>query len=196
MASQFIPVRSGTGLMVSRPNAASIQVDSADSYKAKYNANGTIKKLLNEDEMFVEVALTNAQIKALRATPVAVIPAQGAGKVIVVTSCTVFLKYGGTNAFTAQNSDNNLVLRRKDTSGCVLFQGLTQAFMQATASGVAQLQTITGGSPATVFDSKTQSDNQAIVAHNGSAGEISGNAAGDNTLLLKIGYRVYDVTGW
>ena len=43
MASQYIPVRSGTALMIQRANAVSIQMDSADAKLKVKDSAGTLR---------------------------------------------------------------------------------------------------------------------------------------------------------
>lgn len=45
MASQYIPVRSGTGYMIGRSNAASVQIDSGDGYQPKFVQDSTVTTL-------------------------------------------------------------------------------------------------------------------------------------------------------
>lgn len=136
----------------------------------------------------VQVTLTNAQIKAIRATPVTLVAAPGAGKYIQPISCTVELVYGGTNAFTAAANDN-LSLKWKDGSGGILWSGAVQAFVQATNSAFSPF--VPGAAVgATLNQAKANVDNQPLVMHNQTAGEIAGNAAGDNTMRVNLHYSI------
>jgi hypothetical protein len=45
MASQYIPRRSGTALMIQRQNAASIQIDSADETLKYMDGDGVVRKI-------------------------------------------------------------------------------------------------------------------------------------------------------
>lgn len=133
--------------------------------------------------------LTNAQVKALHGTPKAIVAAPGTGNVLVPISAEVFLKYGGTNAFTSAAAS---VLAVKRTGGADLLVGGTQAFLQGTASGVQAL------TPATApADSKTLSDNIALQVWNNNASEIAGNAGLDNTLRVVLRYSIDSApAGW
>ncbi len=136
----------------------------------------------------VTLVLTNAQIKALRATPLTIVQAPGAGKVILPVMAYVGLVYGGTNAFTGAANDN-LSLKLKDGNGAVLMSGAVQAFIQATNSAISQM--VPGAAVgSTVNVSKANGDNQPLVLHNQTAGEIAGNAAGDNTMLVTVFYAI------
>lgn len=136
----------------------------------------------------VQLSLTNAQIKALRATPITLVAAPGAGKFILPIACFVELVYGGTNAFTGAANDN-LSLKWKDGSGALLMSGGVQAFIQATASAFSMM--VPGAAVgSTINAAKSVVDNQALVIHNQTAGEIAGNAAADNTMNVTLQYAI------
>lgn len=135
----------------------------------------------------VSLALTNAQIKALKATPITIVAAPGVGSVIVPIDCQVYLLYG-TSAFTANASDNNVTIKR--VGGSTLLTGCAQAFVQATSSGVCKL--VPGS--ASIADTKLLSDNIALQVANAGAAEIAGNAGNDNTMIVKLTYRVDSLT--
>lgn len=135
------------------------------------------------------LTLTNAQIKAMHATPITLVAAAGAGKVIVPIACHVYLKYGGTNAFTSAAAS---VLAVKRAGGADLFVGGPQAFVQATASTVNSL-----AASATTSDAKTVADNVALQVWNNNASEIAGNNALDNSMSVVLTYRVDSApAGW
>jgi hypothetical protein len=138
--------------------------------------------------------LTNAQIKALRATPVQIVAAPGAGFVISPDWAFAFLKYGGTNAFTGAANDN-LSIKLKDGSGAILLSGGVQAWVQATNSALSQFVpgTAVGATPNIA---KSVADNMALVVHNQTAGEIAGNAAADNLIRVVVGYSVLPANSW
>jgi hypothetical protein len=154
----------------------------AQKFKGKVNV-----ALLSQgasDLRWADVALTNADIKALRATPKALVPAPGTGKVIEFLSAVLMLK-AGTNVLT--ESTANLAIRYKDGAGVQVSQTIeTTGFIDQAADqityGVQKLDPITA---------RTACENQPLVLHNLGAAEIAGNAANDATMKVKIGYRVH-----
>jgi hypothetical protein len=64
MASQYIPVRSGTALMIARANAVSIQMDSADATLKVMDSAGTVRSVVSEDQAqtLTNKTLTNPTI--------------------------------------------------------------------------------------------------------------------------------------
>jgi hypothetical protein len=176
---------SGTGVGVANPG--SIYVDTTNGF-AHQNCGTLASPTWVMLPATVRVPLTNAQIKAIRATPITAVAAQGAGRIIWPMACYVGLVYGGTNAFTAAANDN-LSLKLKDGSGAALMSGAVQAFVQATTSAISQMVpgTAVGATPNIT---KANGDNQPLVIHNQTAGEIAGNAAADNTMVLAITFVV------
>lgn len=137
----------------------------------------------------VTLPLTNAQLKAAHATPVTIVAAPGAGKVLVPIAANIYLKYGGTNAFTAAAGN---VLAVKRAGGADILVGGPQAFVQATASTVNTMADV-----ATFSDAKTVADNVALQFWNNNASEIAGNNALDNTMSVVLTYRVDSApAGW
>lgn len=141
----------------------------------------------------VQIPLSNAQVKALRASPQQLVAAPGAGKVLIPVQCIVYMKYGGTNAFTA-NSGKNLSVQ--PVGGNAILNGAGQAFLQATASGYSEM-TFAPAAGTDLTNSKTFADNVALQIANTGASEIAGNAANDNSLLVVLSYRVDTApVGW
>jgi hypothetical protein len=137
-------------------------------------------------------SLTNAQVKALRATPQTLVAAQGPGTVIEPVSLWLFFDY--TAAYT--ESDDNLKLRYTDGSGTDLFGSIeATGFVDATADTAIYANNIGNGSLAQGSAlAKTACDNQPVVLHNAGDGEYgAGNAA--NLIRYKIAYRVL-AAGW
>lgn len=133
----------------------------------------------------VEVSLTSAQVKAVRATPITLVPAPGVGKVLEFMSASLFLDYGGTNVFT--ESTANLAIKYTDGSGVAVSQTIeSTGFIDQSAD------TLTNARPALdAIVAKSGAENKALVLHNIGAGEIAGNAANDNVLRVRIAYRTH-----
>ena len=133
--------------------------------------------------------MTNAQAKSFRATPVTIVAAQGAGKLIVPIACTISLVYGGTNAFVQGGAGDNFSLKLKDGSGAVLMSGGIGAFTQNTTSAFSvMVPGLAAGSSSNI--TKANGDNQPLVVHNQAAAELTGNAAADNTFVLNLIYTI------
>lgn len=137
---------------------------------------------------YAEVALTNAEIKALRASPKTLVAAPGAGKVLEFVSAILFLDYG-SNALT--ESTDNLAIRLTDGTGTIVSQAIEAGgFIDATAD------TMTNALPKIdAASAKSACENRAMVLHNTGDGEFGGNAGADTTMRVKVAYRVHS-TGW
>lgn len=136
----------------------------------------------------IETVISSALVKTLRATPQTVIPAPGAGKFLSFDSGVAVLLYGGTNAFTGAQ---NLALKNISGSGTTVSGAITGAgFVDQTSSMAQPIVPVAGA-----IYSKANIDNQVIVIHNTGAAEITGNAAGDNKLLIKLYYTTW-TPGW
>jgi len=133
---------------------------------------------------YTTVAVTNAQLKALRATPKELVAAPGAGKVLEFVSGLIFMDYG-TNALT--ETADNLVVRFENTTGAIVSQTIEMTgFIDQTADMV------TGILPKVdPIVTSAGSANKALVLHNSGDGEFGGNAAADTVLSVKIAYRVH-----
>lgn len=127
--------------------------------------------------------LTNAQIKALRATPFELVPGI-AGKLITFVSAQLQLNYGGTNVFT--ESAANFVVRYTNTTGAIVSQvientGFIDQSANTVTNGLGKIDSIV---------TKAASQGQGLFLHNNGAGEIAGNAAADNTLSIAVSFIV------
>lgn len=135
---------------------------------------------------YASVAITNAEIKALRATPKTLVAAPGANKFLEFVSA-VLVNSGGSNALT--ESAANLAVKLNDGSGAAVSQAIeATGFIDQTAktltNALAKIDAIVASASAA---------NKALVLHNTGAGEYAGNAAADVTLTVLVAYRVHSV---
>lgn len=129
-------------------------------------------------------SLTNAQMLALRATPVSAVDAPGAGFYHEVLSFQMFFDY--TGAYT--ESDDNIGLLW-GTAGTAAATIESTGFVDATAD------TASAAVVAAVSNlAKTAIDNKALVIHNTGSGELGGGNAA-NVMNYAIFYRTIPL-GW
>jgi len=131
-------------------------------------------------------SLTNAQIKALVATPIMILAAPGSGKMYYIFSAIGKLNYGGTNVFTAANGQTiSLSYSTNNTITSLLASAqITQSSNQILATQPLISQTSTTYS---LFS------NQAIYIINPTAFEITGNAANNNTVAYSVSYQILTI---
>lgn len=129
------------------------------------------------------VTLTNAQIKALRATPITIVAAPGSGKMVQLVGWVIINNWG-TNALT--ESTANLALKFTDGSWVQVSQTVeSTGFVDQTDA------TLTSIFPKIdAIATEAAATNAPLVIHNLWAGEFAGNAANDVTLTVKVLYRV------
>lgn len=217
MPTQNIAKYSGTTTppMDNSGIAAGIRYDTADGF-LKYDDSGTARVLVDTAKtqtisgtktftgatsftttptftgdgglQYAEVSLTNAEIKALRATPKTIVAAPAAGKV-VVPAFGIIVLIAGTNVLT--ESTANLALKYTDGSGTQISETVeATGFIDQAASTMTTVRIKQDGIVA-----KTAADAKAVVLHNLGAGEYGGNAAADATLKVKLWYSIAS-PGW
>jgi predicted RecA/RadA family phage recombinase len=135
---------------------------------------------------YTSVAITNAEIKALRATPKTLVAAPGANKFLEFVSA-VLVNSGGTNALT--ESTDNLAVKLNDGSGAQVSQTIeATGWLDQTAktltNALAKIDAIVASASGA---------NKALVLHNTGDGEWAGNAAADVTFTVNLVYRVHSV---
>lgn len=131
--------------------------------------------------------LTSAQIKSLNATPIEVIAAPGADKILVLVSLQGRFNYGGSNVFVAAVNQTIVLTYNAD----ITFAYTAVANATITASGNKYINgsytTLPTGYDAGVLD------NQPFLFWQASATEISGNAANNNDIDFYLTYYVADL---
>lgn len=175
------------------PNAIDVGFDStALKYK---DVNGTVQQIVKASDTdpfsavdgavrFVEVTLTNAQIKAVRATPVQLVAAPGAGKVLKFIGAWLKL-VAGANVLTETAA--NLGIKYTDGAGVQVNETVEcTGFIDQAADTATEARPKLDPIVATVAGAI----NKALVLHNLGAGEFAGNAAADATLKVKVWYSV------
>lgn len=122
------------------------------------------------------VTLTNAEVKALNATPITVLAAQGAGNYVNLIAGYARMNYGGNDAFTG-------------TYRVSLQQGGVRISNNVTESGFnATVTTYSNFFVDTTFNSDSTVLNSAVTIS--SDDPIGGNASNDNTVTVTIYYNV------
>jgi hypothetical protein len=195
MAVRAINSQSGTtGLRTASGNSVDI-VHNTTTHRLHYKDDaGTVQQVVVASDTnpfsavdgsvnFVEVTLTNAQIKAVRATPVQLVAAPGAGKRLKFMGAYLEL-IAGTNVLT--ESTANLGIKYTDGSGVQVNEtvectGFIDQAVNTETEARPKLDPIVASSA---------SANKALVLHNLGAGEFGGNAAADATLKVKVWYSV------
>ncbi len=153
----------------------------AQKVKGKFMVPGVIQG--SAEIRSFEAVLTSAQVKALRATPIAVVPAPGVGKSLEFVSALLQLNYG-TNAFTGPQ---NLAVKYKDGASAQVSQNITgTGFIDQAGDMVTSVLAKVDG-----IATRAVAENMPLVLHNLGAAEITGNAAADCLLHVKVLYRVH-----
>lgn len=124
------------------------------------------------------VTLTSAQVKALKATPITLVAAPGADKAVVPVAVNIVVNYGGTNAFTESADDFSIGY----AAGAEIKEIESTGFIDQTND---EWRYITFEHAETFIPE----ENVAVVITN-LDDEIAGNAAGDNSVLVELFYRI------
>lgn len=127
------------------------------------------------------VALTNAEILALRATPKTLVAAPGAGYFIEFISAVIFFDRVGSYTETA----DNMAIKLGDGSGTAVSETIeVTGLLDAAGDVVMPVQPATSAVIA-----KAAAENKALVLHNIGDGEYGGGNAG-NEVLVRVTYRI------
>lgn len=127
------------------------------------------------------VAITNAQMLALRATPVTLVAAPGAGRVAQFVSAV--LLFDRTAVYT--ETADNMAVKYADGSGTAISVAIeSTGFVDAAADAIYFVEPIAG----TVLGVKTLFENLPLVLHNTGDGEFGGGNAA-NEIVAETTYR-------
>lgn len=179
-----IELKAGTSdLRANTVNAAAIRVNKTDGLLVHRDHQGTIKTVLSTaallalvgDVRVVTGSLTNAQVLALRGTPITLVPAPGAGLFNELLGGHLFFDY--TAAYT--ETDDDLAVKYTNGSGAAASATMPGEFLEATADAVQTIVPITALAVA----------NAALVLHNTGAEEFGGGNAA-NVLYFRVYYRI------
>lgn len=138
----------------------------------------------NTQEYNTQVRVSNAQLKALRATPKVLIAAPGAGKFIQLVSAVLILNYG-SNVLT--ESVDNLVIEYTTSGTNATAEIEMTGFIDATADTMALIDTASD-----VTSAAANVVNKSLQLFNVGDGEFGGNAGADTELLVRISYRIHE----
>ena len=165
-------------------NAGGVRVAAASITPAHLNA-----ALYTTDAFEATVALTKAQILALKATPIKVVDAPGAGKMIEVINWRMFKAAGAYDAPTAAGDDFGLLNNATSNTTRLEATGFLNAGAgQRFANGVGSAVDAVLGIDASVFD------NQPLNIANIGANEFTdGGGTGSATVTVKVRYRILDI---
>jgi hypothetical protein len=199
-ADDYVLLCSGTTLPVSKKGFSkgcffvktngdadsSIYVNVGSSTSSNFvlieNRGSTLSLAQEESTVYTaEVTLTTANLKALRATPIQVVAAPGAGKMIEFLGAT--LKYDYATAALTENSCN-LGFRYHDGSGLQVSETIeaTGWIDQAADTTTNAIQTKDR------IVASASAENKKLVIHNVGGEEIGGTGGG--VVNLYVRYRI------
>jgi len=147
--------------------------------------------IFSADQASRRVTIPSASVVVLNGTPFQLVPAPGAGKVLIFVGATLALKYSGV-AYGAPNAAADLVVKYQNAAGAqASVQCETTGFINATANAIRYIGALGSAATAGVGD-VTPLVNQPLVLHNLNAAEF---ATGTSSLILYVLYRTI-VTGF
>jgi len=132
------------------------------------------------------ITITNAQLKALRATPKTLVAAPAAGSMIEFISAVIAMNYG-SNVLSETADNLQVQYNTSNLAAAAVIE--TTGFLDQNADMIAICTgTDIAGAAATSFVAR------ALELKNTGDGEFGGNAGNDTTLIVKVTYRIH-VTG-
>ena len=162
-------------------DTAGITADAIDGTLLADDAVGT--EHLEEDLLqYATVELSNANLKALNATPKELVAAPGAGKFIEFLGATLILDYGSD---VLTESADNLDIEYDDGTGSAVCTTIECTnFIDQAAD---QLAVITPIVVATMTAEANINKNIALLSNEG---DFAGNATADSTMTVVVSYRI------
>lgn len=134
---------------------------------------------------YVNKTLTFAQMRALRATPITIIPSPGVGFAIQYLSAFLALQYNST-AYTISNSTDYMNFRYASSSGAIVSDNIVPTgFLSATASTYTSSRAKVDGIVAA-----SVAGNAPLVLHNSGAAEYS---AGNSSVQVRVAYIIQPI---
>lgn len=174
----------GTGAGEARPGSGYTNTATGDRYVNVGTQASPVWSLVGGPSVirYATVAITNAQFLAIRATPVSLVAAPGAGKRLVFVGASLNLN-ATAGAYT--ETADNLAVRYIGTTGQIVSQAVETTGLIDQA-GKMHSDILPKIDPITT---EAQSVNAALVLHNTGDGEFGGGNAA-NTIRVTVAYRI------
>lgn len=138
----------------------------------------------NQQDVPFNVLITNAQMLAIRATPVTILPAQGAGKIAVLLGGLIVFNH--TDVYT--ESADNLVIRYTDATGTAASVAIESTGFLTNAGDAAQIIYPVATPP--ILTEADELSNAPLLLHNTGDGELGGGDAANTVRVIGMA-RVY-----
>lgn len=139
-----------------------------------------------EYEYIRRVSVTPAQLRALAATQITLVPAPGAGKVLELVTAHLWLDFGAVAHDAPSNAGDDLAIRYTDGSGQIVASQEATSFINASSDAHRFLKA--GAAPAATVTDVVPVSNAALVLDNVGIAEFGG--TGDSPLKIEVRYRV------
>ena len=138
------------------------------------------------------VDVNNVELKALKATPVVLVTAKGAGTLIEVISAVLTLDYG-TNALTEATAPDDLAIEYDGGTGQQIATWDTTGFITSTEDAIEIVDVGSVGGGASAVTAAANVNKNVVLLNTGD--EYSGNAAADTALQIIVTYRLHTSLG-
>lgn len=138
------------------------------------------------------VDIPATEIKDLVATPKELVAAQGAGTLIEVLSCVLFLDYG-SEVLAEPSAPDDLALEYDDGSGEQITTWDTTGFITSSADAMEIVVCGSLGGGASAITTAANVNKNVVLINTGT--DYTGNASDDTAIRAVTTYRVYDKLG-